>query len=108
MAIVGYPKGNTNKLQMEVLLANINNKALGRISFDSLNNICYGEFKIGIENSSAKGANICPPNETDKLMRAQNYTVPKNPLVRNRDALVFTTTNGKNGGGANNHGRGST
>ena len=41
------------------------------------------------------------------LTRAQNYTVPKKPFVRNRDALAFTTIGVANKGGANDRGHGS-
>ena len=45
---------------MEALLANINNKALGRIFLNSLNDICYGEFKARIRNNFTKGTDIYP------------------------------------------------
>ena len=88
---------NASEAKPEALLDKINSKALGRIFLDSLDDARYGKLKAGTENSFAEGTNIYPPDVPDTLRRAQNYTIPKKPFLRNRDSLAFTTVGGKLG-----------
>ena len=89
-------KENTSNDKMEALLTKINNEALGRIVLGSLDNIQYGELKARIRNSFTEGNGIYPPDVADALTRAKKYTMPKNPVVPNRDTLSFTTVGGSN------------
>ena len=94
---------------MKALIKKINSEALVRIFLNSLDNTRYDKLKSRIENTFAEGGDVYPADVGDMLTRAQNYSMPKKPFVRNTDALAFaSTTNGPNMGRTNKcgHSRG--